>query len=90
MFYSLLEGFRTSFQNSHKTSCVFLHFGKVSSYAKIIFKLIFENPFHQWVVGRATMPYMLILKINLNMSMKWVVGSMSYTLDSHSVFNWYF
>jgi len=32
------------------------------------------------------MPCMLILKINLNMCMKWVVGSMSYTLDYHCIF----
>ena len=45
LFYSLLEGFRTSFQVFHKTSFVFLHFGRVFNYAKIIFKLIFENSY---------------------------------------------
>ena len=30
-----------------------------------------------------------LLKILLNICMKWVVGSMSYTLDSHCIFNWY-
>ena len=45
LFYSLLEGFRTSFQVFYKTSCVFPHLGRVFNYAKIIVKLIFENPF---------------------------------------------
>jgi len=44
MFYSLLEGFRTSFQVFHKTSS-YSSFGRGFKYAKLIFKLIFENPY---------------------------------------------
>ena len=84
LFYSLLERFCTSFQVYHKTSCVFLHFGRVFNYAKIIFKLIFQNPFHQRAVGWATMPYLLKSEIYLNMCMNRVV-SMSYTLDPHYI-----
>ena len=41
LFYSLLEGLRTSFQDYHKICCGFLHFGRVFNYTKIIFKFIF-------------------------------------------------
>ena len=44
LFYSLLEGFHTSFQDYHKTSS-YSSLGSVFNYAKIIFKLIFENSF---------------------------------------------
>jgi len=60
LFYSLLERFRTSFQVYHKTSCVVLHIGRVFNYTKIIFKLIFENPFHRmggWLGDHALYAY---------------------------------
>ena len=44
LFYSLLEGFRTSLQNFVIKLVRILHFGRVFKYAKLIFKLIFENP----------------------------------------------
>ena len=70
LFYSLLEGFRTSLQVYHKTSCVFFIFGRVFNCAKTIFKL-FENPYPSkggWLGDHALYA---ILKINLNMCMKW-------------------
>ena len=70
MFYSLLEGLRTSLQDYHKTSCVILHFGRVFKYVKIFSNHIFENPYLQMAVGWTTMPCMLKLKIYLNMCMK--------------------
>ena len=60
-----------------------LHFGRVFNYAKTIFKLILKTPTHLkggWLGDHALYA---LLKIYLNMYMKWVAGSMSYTLDSH-------
>ena len=91
LVYSLLEGLRTSFQDYHKSSCVFLHFGRVFNYVKIIFKSYFKNPFLLRAAGWATMPCMLKLKIFLNIFMKgevvWVIHlilivfSISITID---------
>ena len=68
---------------------------RYSSYGRVfqiyyIFKLFFENPypFQGRLVGRPCLVCFL-LKILLNMCMKWVVGIMSYTLDSNYIFNWY-
>ena len=70
LFYSLLEGFRTSFQNYHKTSCVILHMVEFSIILKLLSNLFLKTPTHQWVVGWATMPCMFILKIILTCAWK--------------------
>ena len=87
LFYSLLEGFLLVFKFFIKLVCI-LYFGKVFKYAKPIFKLIFENPYPLkggWIGDHA-----LYAKIenHFNMCINRVV-IMSYTLDSHYVFNWY-
>ena len=81
LFYFLLEGFRTNFQVFHKTSCGILHMVEFTNML-YYFKLIFENPYPSkggWLGDHAL--YAHYWKSILNMCMKWVVGSMSYTLD---------
>ena len=62
LFYSLLEGLRTSLQDYHKIICVILHFGRIFKHVKLFQIIIFENPYVQRVVGWATMPCLLKLK----------------------------
>ena len=62
MFYSLLEGF-TSFQDYHKTSCVFLHFGRVFKHVKLFSNLIFWKPLLSkggWLRDHALWAYLKI------------------------------
>ena len=88
LFYSLLEGFRTSLQVFHKTSCVILHLVEFSIMLKIIFKSYFWKPLPSkggWMGDHA-------LFAQIENHFKLVhdrVVSMSYTLDPHCVFNWY-
>ena len=68
LFYSLLEGFRTSFQLFHITS-------SYSSYGRVFKHTIFSNlflktPTHPRAVGWATMPCMLIIE-NLFKTCAW-------------------
>ena len=88
LFYSLLERLRTSFQDYYKTTCVFLHFGRVFKLVKIIFKSYFWKPLPSkgdWMGDHAL--YAQIENL-FNMYMN-RVGGMSYTLDPHYIFNWY-
>ena len=96
LFYSLLERFRTSLQNFLITSHI-LHFGRVFNYAKLLSNLFLKTPSIEGrLVGRPCLVWSL-LKILLNMCMKWVESNMSYTLDlllcfqlvSLDLFNWY-
>ena len=59
LVYSFLEGFRTSFQDYHKTSCVFFILVEFSIMLKLFSNLFLKTPTHRWVVGWATMPCML-------------------------------
>ena len=87
LFYSLLEGFRTSFQIYHKTSYVF--FILVEFFKHVISSNpIFENPYPSmggWLDDHTL--YALNWKSILTCA--WKGGSMSYTLDPHHFFNWY-
>ena len=57
LFYSLLEGFRTSFLIYYKTKCVFIHFGRVFKLMlKLFSNLFLKTPSIEWAVGWATMP----------------------------------
>ena len=80
LFYSLLEGFRTSLQIFHITSYGILH--KVEFFKHTIFSnLFFENPHLQGrLVGRPCLVCSL-LKIHLKYVHEWVVSNMRYTLD---------
>ena len=79
---------RTSFQDYHKISCVFLHFGRVFKLIKIIFKILFfENPFHQKGGRMGDHALWAKLKIFLTCAEREVI--MSYTLDPHHIFIWY-
>jgi len=62
-----------------------LHFGRVFKFAKLILKLIFENPYLQRAVGWAIMPCMLLIE-NPFQTCAWKGSSMSYILDLHHVF----
>ena len=79
LFYSLLEGFRTNLQFYPITI-------SYSSFDRVFKHTIFSNlflktlPIQGRLVGRPCLACAL-LKIILNMCMKWVVGNMSYTLD---------
>ena len=87
-FIIYLKDFVLVFKFHHVTSCVFFIFDRVFNCAKTIFKL-FENPYPSkggWLGDHALYA---LLKIYLNMCMKWVVGSMSYILVPHCVFNWF-
>ena len=88
LFYSLLEGFRTSYTFFIKLVRI-LHYGRAFQ-TYYIFKLIFWKPLpiQGRLVGRPCL-VCLILKILLNMCMKWVERNMCYKLDLIVFFNWY-
>ena len=62
LFYSLLEGFRTSLQFYHITSCVLFILVALSILLKIFSNLFLKTPTLQRAVGWATMPCMLIIE----------------------------
>ena len=60
LFYSLLEGFRTSFQNYHKTSCVILHLVEFSIMLKLFSNLFLKTPTNAiggWMGDHALYPH---------------------------------
>ena len=80
--------FRTSFQDYHKTSCVFLHFERVFKHVKLFSNPIFWKPLPSkggWMGEHALYAQ---IENHFNMYMNRVVF-MRYTFDSHCVFNWY-
>ena len=87
LFYSFLEGFRTSLQFSIKLVRILLYGRVFQTY--YIFKPIFENPIHWRAVGWATMPCM----VNIENHFKHVheMGGRKYEIYtwSYYVFNWY-
>ena len=62
LFYSLLEGFRTSFEDYHKTSCVILHLVEFSIMLKLFSNLFLKIPTLPRAAGWATMPCMLLIE----------------------------
>ena len=89
LFYSLLEGFRASLQFYHITNCVFFILVEFSIVLQLFSNLFLKTPTHLkggWLGDHALYA---LLKIYLNLCIKWVVWSMSYTLDPYYVFNWY-
>jgi len=61
LFYSLLEGFRTSLQIFHITSCGILHYGRVFKHT-IFSNLFLKTPTRPRAIGWETMPYMFIIE----------------------------
>ena len=87
MFYSLLEGLHTIFQDYHKLVVYFFILKEFSNLLKLFSNPIFENPFLQRADGWATMPCVPNWKSILTCA--WKGGNMSYTLDPYYIFNWY-
>ena len=87
LFYSLLEGFRTSFQDYHKTSYVILHLEEFSIMLNLFSNLFLKTPsIKGWLDGR---PCLVNLIENLFKQVHDKVEGMSYTLYPHCVFNWH-
>ena len=72
-FIPCLKDFVLVNKTFHLTSYGILQFGRSFFFqTKLIFKSIFENPYHLREVGWESMPCMFILKILLNLCMRWV------------------
>ena len=89
VFIPYLKDFVLVYKFFHITSCGILRYGR-SFQAYYIFQTYFWKPLPSkggWMGDHAHVCF--IVKIILNLSMKWVVGYMRYTLDIIVVSIWY-